>query len=51
MTQLDRIEIKLDWLRWRMRWGEIKRLETTASGNYMMIPRERGIEPVWPEEK
>lgn len=48
--QLDRIERKLDWLRWRLRWGEIGRIVTTSDPfNMQMIPADIGPDPGWPE--
>lgn len=51
MTQLDRIEAKLNWLRWRMRWGEMKlyvdEITKLTSG---LMPEDIGPDPGWPEE-
>jgi len=50
VTQLDRIEAKLNWLRWRARWGEIARIDV-LNGFPVMIPRKEDPEPLWPEEE
>ena len=58
MNQLDRIEAKLNWLRWQVKWGSLY----APDGKYVVVdphtlePIDNVVhlvpkEPVWPEEE
>jgi hypothetical protein len=55
IDHLERIEKKLDWIRWRQRWGEVEPYEMLVDDKFggkrvisTLRAVDHGPEPEWP---